>query len=83
MSSVFMGCMGIPPELYFAVSVSCTLTCFFLLYSFVWIGLQTINCSKLGGVSEGFFSIGHITILQAPFPSRPLLLALLSYFSSC
>lgn len=35
MSSVFMGCMGIPPELYFVVSVSpCTLTCFF---SFVWM----------------------------------------------
>lgn len=30
MSSVFMGCMGIPPELYFVVFVSpCTLTCFF------------------------------------------------------
>lgn len=31
MSSVFMGCMGIPPELYFVVSVSpCTLTFFSL-----------------------------------------------------
>lgn len=51
--------MGIPPELYFAVSVSsCTLTCFFFPLLFVWIGVKTINCSflsKLGGVSEGFF----------------------------